>query len=123
MEISLLHTGIKPDILMYALNWRYATKKFNQELNLPEHRFDLLLEVLRLAPSSMGLQPWKFVVVKNKSIRRALKNCSLNQDQITDASHLIILCSLTTLDEDYIEKLFALEQEINGNDQPNLNDF
>lgn len=81
-------------MLLHALHWRYATKIFDPAEKVPDDKMEVLLEALRLSPSSFGLQPWKFVVVKSKSIRRTLKKYSLHQPQLTDASHLIVLCSL-----------------------------
>ncbi len=84
------------------LSWRYATKKFDPAKKIPEQEFKQLLNVLRMAPSSYGLQPWKFVVVRDSGLRKNLKAHAWNQDQVTDASHLIILCALKTIDKKYI---------------------
>ncbi|MEK6893697.1 MAG: nitroreductase family protein, partial [Nanoarchaeota archaeon] len=69
-----------------AMNWRYATKAFDSSKKIPEKDFENLLEVLRLAPSSFGLQPWKFVVVANKELRQKIRKASWDQPQVTDAS-------------------------------------
>ena len=85
------------------LSWRYATKKFDPSKKIPQTQLDELLEVLRLAPSSYGLQPWKFIVVKNEGLRKELKAHSWNQPQIVEASDLIVLCALKNLDEAYVK--------------------
>jgi nitroreductase len=87
--------------LITALNWRYATKKFDTAKKIPDADFNELLEVLRLAPSSYGLQPWKFVVVKDPALRAKLVAASWNQPQITNASHLIVLAARTDVDATY----------------------
>ena len=46
-----------------------------------------------LAPSSYGLQPWKFIVVTDPATRRKLHPVSWNQAQILDASHLVVLAA------------------------------
>jgi len=76
----------------------------------PEEIFNGLFEVLRLSPSSIGLQSWKFVVVTNPEIRQELKKFSLEQSQLTEASHLIVLCSLTEMDEAYVDKVITNEK-------------
>jgi nitroreductase len=86
-----------------VLNWRYATKKFDMTRTIPEKDFAGLLEVLRLSPSSFGLQPWKFIVVKDKSLRQELRKYAWNQPQLTEASHLIVLCTKTEMDGAYIK--------------------
>lgn len=85
------------------LNWRYATKKFDPSKKIPDQQFNELLEALRLSPSSYGLQPWKFVVVKDPQVRNELKANAWNQPQITDADVLIVLCALKTMDEKYVK--------------------
>lgn len=87
-----------------ALQWRYATKKFDPTKKVPESTVALLLEATRLAPSSFGLQPWKFLVVTNQSVRSELKSHSWNQPQVTDCSHLIVLCTRIVVDRAYIER-------------------
>lgn len=87
-----------------ALNWRYAVKTFDSEKKLSKEQLDTLLESLRLTASSFGLQPWKFIVVENKELREKLKEHAWNQSQVVDASHLIVLCNKTTIDETYVTK-------------------
>lgn len=79
--------------IITELKWRYATKKFDTTKHVSEKDFNELIEAMRLAPSSFGLQPWKFIVIKNKELREKLKGAAWNQPQVTDASHLIVLCA------------------------------
>lgn len=89
------------------LNWRYATKKFNPARKIPEQEFCELLESLRLAPSSYGLQPWKFIVVRDEDLRKTLRSHAWDQPQVTDASHCIVLCALKTMDAHYVRNFTA----------------
>lgn len=89
------------------LNWRYATQKFDPAKKIPEEKFLELLESLRLAPSSYGLQPWKFIVVRDAGLRKILRKHAWNQPQLTDASHLIVLCALKTIGPDYVKDFTA----------------
>jgi len=90
--------------IIEALKWRYATKKFDPSKKVSEADLNELLEALRLAPSSYGLQPWKFIVITNPELRRKLREHAWNQPQITDASHLIVLAARTDLDEKYVKE-------------------
>ncbi|MEN9647465.1 MAG: hypothetical protein RLY57_269 [Candidatus Parcubacteria bacterium] len=94
------------DIIKH-LEWRYATKEFDTTKVVSEDAFNTILESARLAPSSYGLQPWKFVVVKNPDIRAKLKAAAWNQGQITDASHLVVLCRRSDIDEAYVTSYVA----------------
>lgn len=101
--------------LLDSLNWRYATKVFDSSKKLSTEQMDALLEALRLAPSSYGMQPWKFVVVDSVELREKLKPVSWNQAQITDASHLIVLCrpdSITAQDVDRLMEATATARGI-----------
>ncbi len=95
--------------LISQLNRRYATKKFDTEKKISETDLNILLESLRLSPSSLWLQGRWFVVVESKDVRVKLKPYSRDQAQITDASHLIVLCRTLDMGTDrvysYIQKI------------------
>jgi|APGre2960657404_1045060.scaffolds.fasta_scaffold46105_2 nitroreductase len=86
------------------LNWRYATKKFDSSKKINDNDLDTLMEVLRLAPSAYGLQPLRFLVIENAAIREQLKTKSYGQSQITDSSHLIVLCSYIDINDSHIDE-------------------
>ncbi len=81
------------------LNWRLAIKFFDPNKKVSDSDLTLLVEALRLTPSSYGLQPWKFVIVKNPEIREKLTAASYGQKQVRDASHLIVFCAKTNLNQ------------------------
>ena len=97
-----------------ALNWRYATKKFDTTKKLSQDDMDILLETLRLSPSSFGLQPRKFIHVKNMEIRKELQDASRGQSQITEASDLIVIAVRSSLDESDVEAYVQDMKEIRG---------
>jgi nitroreductase len=105
------------------LNWRYTTKKFDPAKKISESEFESLLEALRLAPSSYGLQPWKFVVVRDVSLRNRIKIHAHGQAQVIDASHLIVFCALRTMDAAYIGKYVDCMAEIRGVERKTLEGF
>jgi nitroreductase len=78
--------------ILDALNWRYATKKFDSSKKISPKDLETIQEVLRLTPSSYGLQPWKFLLIENQALRQQLREKSWGQSQVTDASHLIVFC-------------------------------
>ncbi|MBP7774402.1 NAD(P)H-dependent oxidoreductase [Candidatus Woesebacteria bacterium] len=88
--------------ILAALNWRYATKKFASDKKITEETLVGLLEVLRLSPSSFGLQPWKFLVIENTEIRKQLHAAAWNQPQVIEASHLIVFCRRTDINEQLV---------------------
>lgn len=79
------------DKIIESLNFRHACKEFDLTKKIKDEDFDLILESMRLSPSSMGLEPWKFLLVQNKELRDRLKDVVWGgQKQIPTASHLII---------------------------------
>jgi len=90
--------------LIQALHWRYAVQKFDSEKKLTKEEIDLLLEALRLSPSSYGLQPWKFIVITNPEIRAKLREAGYGQAKITEASHLIVLAIKKNIDEGFVDE-------------------
>jgi nitroreductase len=78
------------ETILKQLNWRYATKKFDPARTIDPADWRTLEQALLLSPSSFGLQPWKFFVVRNPKVRAELRQAAFNQPQVTDASHLVV---------------------------------
>lgn len=89
-----------------ALQWRYATKKFNPEKILSSEKIDILKEAFNLTATSYGLQPLKMVVLRNKELQEKLKSASWNQQQLNTASHVLVICIEKKVDKDFIEQYF-----------------
>jgi nitroreductase len=96
--------ALAPAQLVSALNWRYATKKFDPAKKIPDERWDALEQALILSPSSMGLQPWKFFVVTNQEVKTRLMAASYKQSQIADCSHLVVFAVHTNVGSVHVEK-------------------
>lgn len=93
--------------LVAALNWRYATKQFDPSRKIPAGEWKALEEALRLAPSSFGIQPWKFVVVETPALRAKLREASWGQSQVTEASRLVVLAVKQAVDAAHLDRYFA----------------
>lgn len=91
--------NIQPQTIIDALKWRYATQIFDMSKSLEEEKLSVILESARLAPSSIGIEPWKFIVVENADIRAKLKAAGFNQPKITDAPVLIVIAYRLDLKE------------------------
>ena len=75
-----------------SLQWRYAVKKFDENKTLTNAQIQTLKEAFNLTATSYGLQPVSLVVVQNKEIQKELVQHSWNQQQIAQASHVLVLC-------------------------------
>ncbi len=89
--------------IVQSMEWRYATKKFAPE-TLTDAEVNDLLESVRLAPSSYGLQPYKFIVVKDAALRESLRAAAFNQPQVVEASHLLVIASETDVNENTVAR-------------------
>lgn len=81
--------------LLDALKFRYATKAFDPNRVIPEETLAALEQSLVLTPSSFGLQPWKFIIIRDAAVREKLLGHSWNQRQVVDASHLVVFTRRT----------------------------
>lgn len=97
-----------------ALEWRYAVKRFDATKKISAQDWNTLTESLALAPSSFGLQPWKFIVVENPEIREKLKPVSWGQTQVTDASHYVVLAARDGVDEKFIQEYINRVASVRG---------
>ena len=69
---------------------RYATKAYRNE-KISEAKIKELAEILRLAPSSVNSQPWKFAIIGDEALKADLAGHSFfNEQKIKEASHLVV---------------------------------
>lgn len=114
---------LNPEQVHQQLNWRYATKKFDPSKKIPESVWQVLEQSLVLAPSSFGLQPWKFFVIRNPEIRQQLLEYSWSQAQVVDASHLVVLAIKKDLDQQDVDPYIERMAEVRGMPTENLAGF
>lgn len=81
------------DSIIQALNWRYAVQKFDTQKPLAKEHIETILEAARLAPSSFGTEPWQFIVVDNKDIRRKLHDEASPQAKVIDAPYFVVIAT------------------------------
>jgi len=77
--------------LMKAVNFRHACKSFDETKSIPAQAIGEIVEAGRLAPSSIGMQPWHFLVVQKPEMKAALSQACNNQKHVAGCSHFIVL--------------------------------
>lgn len=100
--------------ILDSLRWRYATKQFDPSKKIPADTWAALEEALVLTPSSYGMQPWRFLVITDPSIRARLREHSWNQSQVTDASHHVVFAIPSKVDEASVDHLISRTAEVRG---------
>lgn len=100
--------------LIEIMNNRYSTKKFDTTKKVSEENLNEIKELLRLSSSSVNLQPWHFIIAsseegKNKISKSTEGFFAFNKEKVVDASHVIVLCSKTSIDEDFLRNILDKE--------------
>lgn len=113
------HDHVGKEQIINALNWRYAVKTFNPEKKVSADDLQTILESGRLAPSSTGIEPWKFLVVENVELRKKIREVAYDQTKVTDASHLIVLTRRTD-SENLVNELITRAAAIQGKTEEDL---
>lgn len=96
------------------LAWRYATKKYDTTKSVPAEKLERIVEAVRMAPTSSGLQPFEVFVVTNPAIRAKIKSVAKDQGQITDSSHLLVFAAWDDITADRVNMMFDLTNEVRG---------
>lgn len=102
---------------------RYTTKVFDNSKKIPADQVEKVKQLLRLSPSSTNLQPWHFILAgtdegKARIAKATSGAYSFNEPKVLNASHVVVFCAKTTLDEEYLNVVLQQEQS----DQRFIND-
>jgi nitroreductase len=115
--------------IIQDLQWRYATKVFDADKLISEQDWLTIENALILTASSFGLQPWKFLVIKNKEIRKQLRAHSWNQSQVEEASHYVAFLARKDIEESYVTKCISnlretrIKSDNNFKNEASLNQY
>lgn len=104
------------------MGWRYATKKMNPSTPVPSERVEAIIEAVRMAPTSSGLQPFELFVITNPDLRAKIAEAANGQAQITDGSHLLVFAAWDNYTAARIDEVVDLTVEARG-DLPTLRGY
>lgn len=84
-------TVAKEKLLSQAIKERRATASFE---DVPIHSADLekIIRAGLEAPSGYNLQPWRFVVVRDREQKKKLRAAAFSQPKVEEASAVIVAC-------------------------------
>ncbi|WP_110973979.1 oxygen-insensitive NAD(P)H nitroreductase [Acinetobacter sp. WCHAc060042] len=97
---------------------RYTTKAYDPNRKIPHEQFVRLLEILRLTPSSINIQPWHFFIAENTNAKERIAKAlvgkyAYNAPKVLDSSHTILFCTKADISEQHLENLLH-QDELNG---------
>lgn len=114
---------VENEAILRGLNWRYATKAYDATKKVSDADWASIETAISLAPSSFGIQPYKFIVINDPAIREKLKPAAWGQSQITDASHLVAFAYKKTLTDGDIEHFVERIAEVRGAPRESLLEY
>lgn len=123
MKTELQKERIGGERILESLNWRYAVKKFDAECKVSEADWQTLEQSLLLAPTSYGLQPFKFVVVTDPKLKAELTPAAYGQTQIADCSHLVVFAYKKVLIDADVEHYVERIVEVRGTPRESLAEY
>lgn len=108
-----------------SLKWRYATKKYDATKKVSKEDIETLKEAVQLSVSSIGLQPYRVLVIESPEVREKLKAAANgnNQSLVTDASYLFVFANETNVGDAHIDKYFNNIMKTRGIEAESLKDF
>lgn len=109
--------------IIESLKWRYACKKFKSDVFLSEEQVSTLSKAFNLTATSYNLQPIKMLVVNDKAIQKKLADCAYGQQQVANASHVLIICIMDKFGLSEIDEYFDMEHEIRGTSEKILKPY
>lgn len=89
-----------------TLQWRYATKKFDSSKKADQKLVDQIIEAAWLAPTSSGLQPFQILEITNQELKEKIVPIAYNQQQVADASHLLVFAAWDNYTENRIDTIY-----------------
>jgi nitroreductase/dihydropteridine reductase len=103
------------DIVSVALK-RHSTKAFDSSKKLTADQAEKLKTLLQYSPSSTNSQPWHFILAssdegKARVAKAAIGNYVFNERKIRDASHVVVFCAKTAIDDAWLEKVVDQEDK------------
>ena len=108
--------------LINALEWRYASKRMNGQ-KVPSAKVNNILEAIRLAPSSMGLQPYTVLVIEDEELKKKISPIANNQPQIEESSHLLVFAAWDDINPEHIEEFIHHTATVRDMPEEKLADF
>ena len=118
-----MNKEITSEKIIEQLNWRYAVKSFDAAKKISDEDWNVLEHSLILAPSSYGLQPYKFVVVTDENLKKELTPAAYGQAQIADCSHLVVVAYKKVLTDSDVDHFIDRIVEVRNMPREAMKDY
>jgi nitroreductase len=109
-------TNSKKMSLLENLQWRHAVKAYDPTQKVSEEAISKIIEAVRLAPTSSGLQPFKLLVVTDQELKVKLMAGALNPECMRDCSHVLVFAAWDRYTTERIDTVY--DRTTDERDQP-----
>lgn len=104
--------------LLNVSKTRYTTKSYDPIRKIPKEQVARLLEILRLTPSSINIQPWHFFIADHQAAKERIAKAlvdkyAYNAPKVLDSSHTILFCTQADISEQHLDNLLT-QDDISG---------
>jgi len=106
--------------IIEKLKWRYATKKFDDKAIIASNKIDIIKDAFNLTATSYGMQPVTLLIIKDKALQKELVKHSKNQQQVSQASHLLVFGIQTNSNTELIDTYVNRVAEVRNQDLESL---
>ncbi|MBJ9953785.1 MULTISPECIES: oxygen-insensitive NAD(P)H nitroreductase [unclassified Acinetobacter] len=102
--------------LLTVAKTRYTTKAYDATKKIPHAQFERLVEILRLTPSSINIQPWHFFIADHDAAKQRIAKAlvgkyAYNAPKVLDSSHTIVFCTQADISEQHLESLLQQDDQ------------
>lgn len=82
---------LNKDDVLNAFHYRASTRSYDGSRKIPAEDMHYILELGRLSPSSVGSEPWQFIVLQNPELRQAIKPFCWGIPTMETSSHIVVI--------------------------------
>ncbi|QPQ31557.1 nitroreductase family protein [Lysinibacillus sp. JNUCC 51] len=99
---------------------RKSVRKYDANFKIPQSELEKLLVEATTAPSSSNLQPWRFLVIQDETVKKELRLIANNQEQVETASAIIAVLGDTEMYNN-VEEVYTKNLELGYMDEATKN--
>lgn len=88
---------------------RYTTKYYDHDKHIPEDTWKKILECVRLSPSSVNMQGWRFITLESDEQKAVMRPAiaDFNVQRYDSSDKVMVLCYKDSADQKWAEKVSA----------------
>lgn len=102
---------------IHALESRFTCKRYDPEGHISDSAFNTILEAGRLAPSSFGFEPWKFLVIEDRRLLADILERAWGAKKNADRTVLILARRGVSAESEWVHHIAHDVQHLSKQDE------